>query len=130
MPTISRIADWVATPYTIYLVLKDPAISRLMKMRAVIGLLLIFAYVISPIDIIPDFVPLSGWMDDLIVVPLGFSLVRRFVPAIDIVGMKNRSHAGIKRIVMWTVFSVVVVILLALLWFSFLVHSVAGLITG
>ncbi len=49
MRIISQIADWVATPYTIYLILKDPTISRSLKLRAVIGLALIFVYMISPI---------------------------------------------------------------------------------
>jgi uncharacterized membrane protein YkvA (DUF1232 family) len=82
MRIISQIADWVTTPYTIYLILKDPAISRSVKLRAVIGLAIIFAYIISPIDIIPDFIPISGWLDDLVVVPLGLALVRKITQAL------------------------------------------------
>jgi uncharacterized membrane protein YkvA (DUF1232 family) len=70
MRFISQITDWLTTPYTIYLVLKDPAIPRSVKWRAVIGLAVILAYVISPFDIIPDFIPFAGWLDDIIVVPL------------------------------------------------------------
>lgn len=54
--------------------------GQAVKLRAAIGLALIFAYVISPIDIIPDFIPFSGWLDDIIVVPLVLALVRRFTP--------------------------------------------------
>lgn len=39
------------------------------------------AYVLSPIDLIPDFVPILGYLDDLILVPLGVALVLRMIPA-------------------------------------------------
>ena len=41
----------------------------------------IAAYALSPIDLIPDFIPVLGWLDDLILVPLGLILVRRLIPA-------------------------------------------------
>ena len=39
------------------------------------------AYALSPIDLIPDFIPVLGWIDDLVVVPAGLWLVRRLIPA-------------------------------------------------
>ena len=130
MRIISQIADWVTTPYTIYLILKDPAISRSVKLRAVIGLALIFAYVISPIDIIPDFIPISGWLDDLTVVPLGLALVRKLTPGIDVVQKRDRAQASVRRILLWTVLSLLVAILLVLLWLGLLVYIVVRLVTG
>ena len=38
------------------------------------------AYALSPIDLIPDFVPVLGWLDDLLIVPLGLWIVRRMIP--------------------------------------------------
>jgi len=38
------------------------------------------AYALSPIDLIPDFIPLLGYLDDLVVVPLGLMLVLRLTP--------------------------------------------------
>lgn len=38
------------------------------------------AYALSPIDLIPDFIPVLGWLDDLILVPLGLWTVRRLIP--------------------------------------------------
>jgi uncharacterized membrane protein YkvA (DUF1232 family) len=38
------------------------------------------AYALSPIDLIPDFIPVLGYLDDLIVVPLGVALVVRLIP--------------------------------------------------
>ena len=130
MRIISQIADWVTTPYTIYLILKDPAISRSVKLCAVIGLAIIFAYIISPIDIIPDFIPISGWLDDLVVVPLGLALVRKLTPGIDVVKTRNRAQASVRRILLWTVLSLLVATLLGLLWLGLLIYIIVRLITG
>ncbi|WP_064692643.1 YkvA family protein [Rhizobium aegyptiacum] len=39
------------------------------------------AYALSPIDLIPDFIPVLGYLDDLVIVPLGILLATRLVPA-------------------------------------------------
>lgn len=41
---------------------------------------LVVAYALSPIDLIPDFIPVLGYLDDLILVPLGIWLVLRLIP--------------------------------------------------
>ena len=38
------------------------------------------AYAVSPIDLIPDFIPVLGQLDDLILIPLGIALVVRLTP--------------------------------------------------
>jgi len=42
---------------------------------------LVAAYALSPIDLIPDFIPVIGYLDDLVIVPLGIWIVVRLVPA-------------------------------------------------
>ncbi len=130
MRFISQITDWLTTPYTIYLVLKDPAIPRSVKWRAVIGLAVILAYVISPFDIIPDFIPFAGWLEDIIVVPLGLALIRVFTPGFDIVGKRARAQTSVKRIILWTIFSLAVAVLLGLAWLGLLIYFIVRLISG
>lgn len=43
-------------------------------------MLLVPAYLLSPIDIIPDFIPLAGWLDDLVVIPLMVSWIVSLLP--------------------------------------------------
>jgi uncharacterized membrane protein YkvA (DUF1232 family) len=41
----------------------------------------VVAYALSPIDLIPDFIPVLGYLDDLVLVPLGLLLMLRLIPA-------------------------------------------------
>ncbi len=59
-----------------YFAARDPRTPRLARWLA----LLVAAYALSPIDLIPDFVPILGYLDDLVIVPLGLALVLRMVP--------------------------------------------------
>jgi uncharacterized membrane protein YkvA (DUF1232 family) len=42
---------------------------------------IVAGYALSPIDLIPDFIPVLGYLDDLLLVPLGIVLVVRLIPA-------------------------------------------------
>ena len=42
--------------------------------------MIVIAYAVSPIDLIPDFIPVLGLLDDLIIVPLGIALAVRLTP--------------------------------------------------
>lgn len=63
--------------YALYLAMRDPRVPRLPKL--VIGL--VVAYALSPIDLIPDFIPILGWLDDLVILPAGIWLAIRLLPA-------------------------------------------------
>ena len=62
------VALWIAA--------RDPRTPMMAKVAA--GA--VAAYALSPIDLIPDFVPVLGYLDDLLIVPLGIMLVVRLVP--------------------------------------------------
>jgi uncharacterized membrane protein YkvA (DUF1232 family) len=55
---------------------RHPETPRLAKLVAV----LVLAYALSPIDLIPDFIPLLGLLDDVILLPLGIALAVRLTP--------------------------------------------------
>lgn len=61
----------------LWLAARDPRVPWLAK--AVAGA--VAGYALSPIDLIPDFIPILGYLDDLIIVPLGILLAVRLVPA-------------------------------------------------
>src|SRR6476469_6235923 len=60
----------------LYLAARDPRVPWYAKLLAA----LIVAYALSPIDLIPDFIPILGYLDDLILIPLGIARVLRLVP--------------------------------------------------
>ena len=61
---------------TVYFAARDPRTPWLVRVLA----LLVAAYALSPIDLIPDFIPVLGYLDDLLLVPLGLALVVRLTP--------------------------------------------------
>jgi len=62
--------------YALYLAYKDPRTPGYAKLFT--GL--VVAYAFSPIDLIPDFIPVLGYLDDLILVPLGISAAIKMIP--------------------------------------------------
>jgi uncharacterized membrane protein YkvA (DUF1232 family) len=61
----------------LYFAYRDPRTPWYAKALA----LLIIVYALSPIDLIPDFIPVLGYLDDLILLPLGIWLALRIIPA-------------------------------------------------
>ena len=62
--------------YAIYLAYKDPRVPWYARIFAVC----VVGYAFSPIDLIPDPIPILGYLDDLILVPLGIALVLKMIP--------------------------------------------------
>ena len=62
--------------YALYLAYKDPRTPWYARIFAA-GLV---AYAFSPIDLIPDFIPILGYLDDLVLIPLGVFLAIRMIP--------------------------------------------------
>jgi uncharacterized membrane protein YkvA (DUF1232 family) len=62
--------------YALYLVYRDPRTPWHARLFAA----LVVGYAFSPIDLIPDFVPVLGYLDDLLLVPLGVLLALKMVP--------------------------------------------------
>jgi uncharacterized membrane protein YkvA (DUF1232 family) len=69
--------------------LRDPRVPWYARLLAVA----VVAYALSPIDLIPDFIPVLGYLDDLILVPLGIVLVLRMIPPEVMVVCRARAQA-------------------------------------
>jgi uncharacterized membrane protein YkvA (DUF1232 family) len=63
--------------HAVYQAARDPRTPWYARAAAI----LVAAYALSPIDLIPDFIPVLGYLDDLLIVPLGILLVVRLIPA-------------------------------------------------
>ena len=71
-----RAGELRADGYALYLASRDPRVPWLAKVIAVLTV----GYALSPIDLIPDFIPVLGHLDDLVLVPLGLALAIRLIP--------------------------------------------------
>jgi uncharacterized membrane protein YkvA (DUF1232 family) len=63
--------------YALYLAYKDPRVPRHARILAA----LVVGYAFSPIDLIPDPIPILGYLDDLVLIPLGVALALKMIPA-------------------------------------------------
>jgi uncharacterized membrane protein YkvA (DUF1232 family) len=80
MATTQRLRDWARLikrdVHALYLAGRDPRVPWYAKALAA----LVAGYALSPIDLIPDFIPVLGYLDDVILVPLGIAAVIRLIP--------------------------------------------------
>jgi uncharacterized membrane protein YkvA (DUF1232 family) len=82
-PRATWLADWKGRVrrlkrevYALYLAVRDPRCPWYARLFA--GM--VVAYAFSPIDLIPDFIPVIGYLDDLILVPLGIAIAIQLIP--------------------------------------------------
>lgn len=62
--------------YGLYLAYKDPRVP----LRIKVIILLVIAYLLSPIDLIPDFIPVIGYLDDFLLITVGIPILLKMVP--------------------------------------------------
>ncbi len=79
--------------HAIYLAARDPRVPWYAKALAVA----VAAYALSPIDLIPDFIPVLGYLDDLLIVPLGVWLVVSLIPRDVMAEFRQRAVASGQR---------------------------------
>ncbi|MEG4865632.1 MULTISPECIES: YkvA family protein [unclassified Microcoleus] len=78
--------------YAVYLASTDPRVPWYARILA--GLTV--AYAFSPIDLIPDFIPVFGYFDDLIIVPLGIWLALKMIPPQVLAECREKAAAKIE----------------------------------
>ncbi len=100
--------------YVIYLVSKDPRVPWYTRVLAAC----VIGYAFSPIDLIPDPIPIIGYLDDLVLIPLGIALVLKMVPAPVLADCREqaRSVMGQGKPTNWIAAGVIVAIWLMFAW--------------
>ncbi|PKB19257.1 uncharacterized protein DUF1232 [Novosphingobium kunmingense] len=93
----STLSDWArrlkADALALWLAARDPRVPVPAKALA----LVVAAYAFSPIDLIPDFIPVLGLVDDLLIVPLGIWLAIRLIPPALFADLRARAARMAQR---------------------------------
>ncbi len=76
--------------YALYLCSRHPDTPFHAKLPA----LLIVSYALSPVDAIPDFIPVLGYLDDLLLIPLGITLLIKIMPADVLEECRSRAQSA------------------------------------
>lgn len=91
MKLVAPLREWAAIlrrqTLVVYYAARDPRTPWVVRLLA----LAVAAYALSPIDLIPDFIPVLGLLDDLIMVPLGVALVLHLTPEAVLVDARARA---------------------------------------
>ncbi|MBY5562338.1 YkvA family protein [Rhizobium leguminosarum] len=97
MQLISKAKSWTKSLkrdiVALWLAARDPRVPW--HAKAVAGA--VAAYALSPIDLIPDFIPVFGYLDDLFIVPLGIMLAIRLVPVEVMNELRTEATGRIER---------------------------------
>lgn len=91
----------------VYFAARDPKTPVYVRLFA----MAVAAYALSPIDLIPDFIPVIGYLDDLLLVPLGIWLIVRAIPPEVLLETRTRAEAVIEK-----PRSIVAAVVIVLLW--------------
>ena len=90
----------------LYFAIRDPRVPWYARLAGAA----VVAYALSPIDLIPDFVPVLGYLDDLVVVPLGLWLTLRMIPPEVMADSRARAALAEQQPTNWAAASVVVLV--------------------
>jgi uncharacterized membrane protein YkvA (DUF1232 family) len=107
MPKVLKWLPPIREPYTLFLIIKDHRTPLPAKLIALCIIALVLAYTIYPMDIIADYLPLLGWMDDLVLIPLGINLVEKFLPQDLLTENRAIAQKTVNK-AFWVVFLVIV----------------------
>ena len=100
--------------FAVYLAAKDPRTPWYAKAIAFCAI----AYALSPIDLIPDFVPILGYLDDLLIVPAGITLAIRLIPPEVLEEARGKAtNSSVERRVGYVGLAIIISIwILAIIW--------------
>jgi uncharacterized membrane protein YkvA (DUF1232 family) len=116
--------------YALYMAYKDPRVPWYAKVFTA----MIVGYAFSPIDLIPDFLPIIGYLDDFVIIPLGVVLALKMIPepvivecrvkAVDKMSQEGYQNwgAGVLIIIVW----ILVLVLIFLMVKKYLPNEIFG----
>ena len=105
--------------YALYFAVRDPRVPWYAKVFA--GC--VVAYALSPVDLIPDFIPVLGYLDDLVLLPLGIALTLKMIPPVVLMECREKARpargkpkswlGAIMIVSIWILLSVIVISVIA-----------------
>ena len=99
-----------ADTFALYLAYRDPRTPWYAKIWAA----LVVAYAFSPIDLIPDFIPVLGYLDDLLIVPLGVFVALKLIPAEVMTESREKAKENKQKPANWWAAALIILLWLAL----------------
>ena len=91
---VTGLKEWARTIkrdiVALYIAARDPRVPWYVKMAAAA----VAAYALSPIDLIPDFIPVLGYLDEVIILPIAIALVIKMIPDPLIAESARRRSSG------------------------------------
>ncbi len=126
LSTIQKMKKWAKNLkkqlLVLYLAYRDERVPWYAKLFT----MLVVAYAFSPIDLIPDFIPILGYLDDLILVPLGVYLALKLIPeeVLEDCKRKIEGQSSMNKPKNWiTGFLIIIIWLIVFVWIVNLVLS-------
>jgi len=102
--------------FAVYLAAKDPRTPWYAKAL----IFFVVAHTFSPIDLIPDFIPILGYLDDLIITPAGLALAIRLIPAEVLAEARGKvADSGLERSV-----GMIGMVIIIVVWIVILIGAV------
>jgi len=89
-----------------------------MPISARVLALFVAAYALSPVDLIPDFIPILGLIDDIIIIPAGLWLILQLTPAEVIAEAEVKAGESIKKPVSYTAAIFIISLWAFLIWIA------------
>jgi uncharacterized membrane protein YkvA (DUF1232 family) len=77
--------------YALYLAYRDPRVPWYAKAFGA----MVLAYALSPVDLIPDFIPVLGYLDDIVLIPLGIMLAVKMIPKEIMEGCRRSAEVAL-----------------------------------
>ncbi|MEZ4662607.1 MAG: YkvA family protein [Caldilineaceae bacterium] len=123
---LRRVKQLKSEVFALYLAYRDPRTPFYARLFVAC----VVAYAFSPIDLIPDFIPVLGYLDDLVLVPLGIALAIRMIPppvladsrvkARELMGQGKPVNrlAGLLIVIIWVLLAAVGVLLVGVHWWG------------